>query len=90
MVVPCVRLAFGLAIAYDRVGLYKSLGPLTFRTAPPLCYHKNTMFSSTSSFRSNHEYDLDTRTAAIHCGTLIDVQRARYFYHDWPVLNGQE
>ena len=65
-------------------------GPLTFRTAPPLCYHKNAMFSSTSSFRSNHEYDLDTRTAAIHCGTLIDVQRARYFYHDWPVLNGQE
>ena len=31
------------------------------------------MFSSNSSFRSNHEYHLDTRNAAAHRGTLIDV-----------------
>ena len=77
--------------ARHRVGSGGALdpGPLLFRTAPPLCYHKNAILS-TSSFRSNHEYHLDTRNAAAHRSTLIDVQRARYFYHDWPVLNGQK
>ena len=65
-------------------------GPLTFRTAPPLCYHKNAMFSSTSSFRSNHEYDLDTRAAAVHCGTLIDVHACTLLLPMSWLLNSQQ
>ena len=42
MEAPPDWLASELAIALDRVGALDP-GPLLFRTAPPLCYHQNTM-----------------------------------------------